>query len=149
MNPKELEKELTNEIIEIVSDYYNVDLTEDSKKRKVSNPRAITGFLISEYTKGISQEFIASKLKRKRSNFSIMIDRIRDSIPFDKELKRDIDTLRIIIIRKSKYLKQSEEKNVLRDVYNLIYDFKIDELLVLKNRLINNSFKLSDNIKDV
>lgn len=69
-------KELLNEITQIVSDYYEVDLYENTNRPSVSSPRINAIYLIRKYTANLTLEVIAKKFNRKHSNLSVMLKRL-------------------------------------------------------------------------
>ena len=146
LNIRENEKKLVDEIIQIVSSYFDVDVTEDTRKRDVSEPRAITAYLIDHFTECTIQEHISTVLNRRRSNLSISISKINDRLDFDRVLKNSVEDLKSIIIKKSFYLKRTNESRILREILKAVYQFDIDELLILNHKIKSESFKLEDNI---
>ena len=141
------DEELTKEIISIVSKFYNVDVTEDSKRREVSTPRTITALMIKKLAPNVDEEYIAKQLNRKRSNINIMVNKMIDIIPFDKPLRKEINEVEMNIIAKSKLLEHNKLQQLFQEVYNKIYDLSIEELAVLKYKLDNNTFKIEDNLR--
>lgn len=143
---REIQLNLMNEIIEIVSFYYNVNISENTKERRVSTPRSIASYLIDKYTNNITGEEKAKKLFRKRSNVQIMSKRIKESIPFDRVLKSDLQAIENILITESKYLKLNYKEKILKEIYITINKFNTEELLILRYKTKTESFNLKDNI---
>ena len=94
---KEKEEKIVNEIIKVVEEFYDTNLYLDTNLRKVARPRHIAVYLIKEYTKYISYEYLGKKFNRGHSNFSISVRKFKDSLPFDPQSKREIEELKFII----------------------------------------------------
>jgi hypothetical protein len=110
---KKNNKELLKEITQIVSDYYEVDLHENTNKPSVSSPRMNAIYLIRKYTTNITLSVIAKEFNRKHSNLSVMLKRLEESLPFDKQRRREIKELDLLIQTTSKYIKRTEKDDLI------------------------------------
>lgn len=140
---------IIEDVIEVVSNYYQVDITEDTKARHISTPRAVASYLIREFIPMISYEVIAKYLKRKRTNTYLMTKKIKESMPFDKKLREEITEIRNTILNESENINKTETIKEIRNINKIIHKLSIGELLVLKKRLESESFKLKDNLTNV
>lgn len=110
---KKNNKELLKEITQIVSDYYEVDLYENTNKPSVSSPRMNAIYLIRKYTTNITLSVIAKEFNRKHSNLSVMLKRLEESLPFDKQRRRELKELDLLIQTTSKYIKRTEKDDLI------------------------------------
>ena len=111
-------KELLNEITQIVSYYYEVDLYENTNKPSVSSPRMNAIYLIRKYTTNLTLEFIAKKFNRKHSNLSVMLKKLEESLPFDKQRKRELNELDLLIKTTSKYIQKTDKDQLIIQALN-------------------------------
>ena len=111
-------KELLNEIIQIVSDYYEVDLYENTNRPSVSSPRMNAIYLIRKYTTNLTLEVIAKKFNRKHSNLSVMLKRLEESLPFDRQRKRELNELDLLIKTTSKYIQKTDKDKLIIQALN-------------------------------
>ncbi len=114
---KELKRnkiKLMHEIIDLVSDYYEVNLREDTNKPLVSRPRMNAIYLIRKFTnKGLSLEYIAKYFSRGHSLLSIQLRKLTEELPFDKERANEIKELETIIRTTSLYYDRSDKDKLI------------------------------------
>lgn len=115
LNNVESERKIAKEIIKTVSEYYNTDLTEDTRRREVSVPRYISVYLVREYTKKVTYDYIGMLFNRDHSGFVTSVKRLKEQIPFDSELRRDLKEIKSLI-------ELSEWYNGSKLKTNLIYE---------------------------
>lgn len=124
--------QIMKEITEVVSDYYDVDLTEDTNRIDISKPRNICVHFIRKYTQSLSMEYIASKFNRGYSNFITQNKRLKQELEFNETLRSEINTLDLIIQSESKGIKTTLDDKVRLDIYTLLNRFDTQQLYTIK-----------------
>lgn len=105
--------ELANEIIKIVSEYYGVNIKENTNARIISESRVNAVWLIRKYTR-VPLQKIGKKLNRGHSNFSVLLKRLDECLPFQKQRQRDLKELDLIIQTTAKsYIRSEKDKLIL------------------------------------
>lgn len=89
---------LSNNIIDLVNRYYNIDTRKNTRKTPIKEPRQIAMKLLrecnSKYEKPIPLQSIAKMFNLKQHGTVLCgIKRIDDLIIYDKKLKQDVEFL--------------------------------------------------------
>lgn len=117
-NLKQNNIKLIDEIINLVQDYYDVNIFEDTNSPTVSSPRMNAVYLIRKFTTNVTLDYIAKKFNRKHSNMSTMLKRLTESLPFDKKRENDLKRLELIIQTSSEYYSRNEKDDLIVKTLN-------------------------------
>jgi len=128
-----------NEIIQIVSDYYGVDLYEDTNRSMISRPRNICVYLIREMTKTIPLTFIAKQFNRTHSNFVTSNRRLVEEMQVDRNLRKQIETLKMVIKTDSKHYKTIGNDKMRLEIYSMLNRFNIEKLKTIRETIENTA----------
>jgi len=131
------EIELMNEIVDIVSYYYNVNLKEDTNRNSVAKPRNVCVYLIREFTETLAIDLIAQRFNRGYSNFVTGNKRLEEEMDVNKNLAREIETLRLVIQSEAKHYNISFDSKLKLDIYKLLNRFDRQQLYTIKNNIEN------------
>tara|TARA_R100001377_G_scaffold29137_1_gene15809 strand:- start:657 stop:1082 length:426 start_codon:yes stop_codon:yes gene_type:complete len=137
MKIKNNELQLMNEIIHIVSDYYGVDIKEDTNRRIISTPRNICVYLIREMTKTLSVELMADQFNRGASNFFNTNLRLVNEMQVNKSLRRQVETLKMVIKTDAKHYHTIGNDAVRLEIYKMLNRFNIEKLKDIKETIEN------------
>lgn len=114
---KELKRnkiKLMHEIIDLVSDYYEVDLFENTNSPSISRPRMNSIYLIRKFTNnGLSLDYIAKHFNRGHSNLSVQLRNLEESLPFDRERRNELKELNLIITTSAVYYDRSDKDKLI------------------------------------
>ena len=122
LQSKQTQQKLAVEIIDIVSEYYNVDLTEDTNSPSVSKPRTTAVYLTKKHAPRVSLEYLGELLGRGHSNFVIQTQRLEDELPYDKQRRKEINELDLIIQVSAVNKKQLLKDSLIIDALNRLND---------------------------
>lgn len=117
-NLKQNQYKLAEEIIQIVGEYYEVDLYENTNRREISQARVTAVYLVKNYTKIISLEYLSKKFNRVHSTYVTLLKRLKEQLPFDKQRRNEIKELKLIIQTTSNYLEKSSKDRIIIQILN-------------------------------
>jgi hypothetical protein len=135
---KNTEVKLMHEIIELISDYYGVDIKENTNKRIVSTPRNICVYLIREMT-NLPVQLIAEQFNRGASNFFNTNLRLVDEMQVNKSLKRQVESLKMVIKTDAKHYNTIGNDKIRLDIYKMLNRFNAEKLKSIKQTIENTS----------
>ena len=136
---KNNEINLMNDIIRIVSDYYGVDLKEDTNRAMISRPRNICVYLIREMTKTLPLVFISKEFNRGHSNFVVSNKRLVQEMEVNKSLLKQVETLKMVIKTDAEHYYLMANDKVRLDIYNMLSRFNIEKLKTIRKTIKNTA----------
>lgn len=129
------EKELANEIIRIVCDYYDVDVFEQTHRHEISIPRYISVYLIREFTKNVSYDYLGKLFNRDHSGFVTSVSKFKDSLYFDKVRKAEVEDLNTLIKLSKYYSKNILKKRFMLNILNFLDTLNVSQIEMFYNSL--------------
>lgn len=142
LNNLENEQKFAKEIIEIVGEYFCTDIKLNTNKHSVSIPRYICVYLIREHTKKITFDYLGKLFNRKHSGLIISVNKLKDSIPYDRNLRSDLKKLNALITLSDGYGNSVAKNNLMYDTINLLNDLKPTQIeqfySIFSNYKLNN-----------
>ena len=85
-------------IIKIVSDYYGVDITIDTRKREIVEKRQVAMYLLKKYCRD-SDNFSAGLLNRDHATLIASFKTVSGYLEHDKKLDFEIKEMEYLIIK--------------------------------------------------
>lgn len=135
MKIRQSELEVMQDIIKISTRYFDCNLYENTRDKEIAEARNICVLMIREFTKTLSFDLIAKEFNRSYSNFITCNRKLTEEMSVDRNLRRNVDELRMLIQANCIYLKKSIKRDTKLDIYNLLNTFKISELKEFKRTL--------------
>ena len=125
---KQNQYKLTEEIIQIVSDYYEVNLYEDTNRREISQARVTAVYLVRKLTTIVSLEYLSRKFNRVHSTYVTLLKRLNEQLPYDKQRRNELKELELIIKTTSKYKEKSSKDKIIIQVLTKLDTMNITQL---------------------
>jgi hypothetical protein len=122
------QQELAKEIIDIVGEYYGVNLYEDTNRSIVARPRTTAIYLIEKHAPRVSLTFLGGLLNRGYSNFSILLSRLKEQLPYDKQRRAEINELDLIIQVSAINKEQTLKDKLVIESLNILNEMKAPQL---------------------
>ena len=133
------EKNFTEEITKVVSDYYGVNLYEDTHRRDISNARHVCVYLIKEHTKKISYQYLGDKFGRGSSALILSVNKLIENLEFDKQRQKELEELNNLITLCDGYGNSKSKRGLINDAVILLNDLNPAQIAQFYN--IFNNYK--------
>lgn len=126
-------------IIQIIEDYYKINIRENSRKREFVLPRQIAMYFIDIYVK-VSMQKNASLFNMNHATVvhskKVVQRIIKSKLKYDIEAKNDIETLRPKILKTYEIVSKDHKKYLLKsEITDLVYNMNEEDLEELKTML--------------
>lgn len=136
------EKNFADEIIQIVGDFYDVNLFEDTNRPEISVPRCVAIYLVKEYTNKLSYDYLARLFNRKAPNFIITVRKLKDSLPYDKYKRKELKQLNSLITLSKGYGNSVAKNSLIHDTVILLNELNQSQVEqfydIFNNYKVNN-----------
>ena len=132
MKKKEIEFKKAELIIDLVNDYFNTECRNRDRYKITIISRQIAMYLIRKNTK-LSFMLIGSLFKRGHDTVLYSVNRIKDTMPFDREIRFYVDDLK----NDAKLIGKYEDIDLKKHHYKLAINEKLDNLDLSQLKLVS------------
>tara|TARA_R110000772_G_C13310212_1_gene439949 strand:- start:2158 stop:2634 length:477 start_codon:yes stop_codon:yes gene_type:complete len=119
---KAKEQDFAKEIINIVQEYYDVNIFEDTNRHEVSIPRYISVYLVKKHTKKVTYAYLGKMFNRNESGLILSVNKFKESVQYDKERTNEVSDLDSLIKLSKGYGDSIIKNQLIKDTVSLLND---------------------------